>query len=92
MEETVMVIKVRVIPNSKRNEVISRVGSILRVKVTAPAVDGKANEELCDFLADFFDVKRSMIFLRKGERGREKTIEIVGRSEEELNEVLDTIP
>ncbi|MDR3124769.1 MAG: DUF167 domain-containing protein [Endomicrobium sp.] len=87
-----MVIKVRVIPNSKRNEVISRVGSILRVKVTAPAVDGKANEELCDFLADFFDVKRSMIFLRKGERGREKTIEIVGRSEEELNEVLDTIP
>jgi uncharacterized protein (TIGR00251 family) len=87
-----MIIKVRVIPNSKRNEVISRVGSILRVKVEAPAVDGKANEELCDFLADFFDVKRSMIFLRKGERGREKTIEIIGRSEEELNEVLDTIP
>ncbi|MDR1417563.1 MAG: DUF167 domain-containing protein [Endomicrobium sp.] len=87
-----MIIKVRVIPNSKRNEVISRVGSILRIKVVAPAVDGKANEELCDFLADFFDVKRSMIFLRKGERGREKTIEIVGRSEEELDEVLDTIP
>ncbi|MDR1523101.1 MAG: DUF167 domain-containing protein [Endomicrobium sp.] len=87
-----MIIKVRVIPNSKRSEVISRVGSILRVKVAAPAVDGKANEELCDFLADFFDVKRSMIFLRKGERGREKTIEVIGRSEEELNEVLDTIP
>jgi uncharacterized protein YggU (UPF0235/DUF167 family) len=33
-----------------------------------------------------------MIFLRKGERGREKTIEITGRSEEELDEVLDTIP
>ncbi|MDR2066376.1 MAG: DUF167 domain-containing protein [Endomicrobium sp.] len=87
-----MIIKVRVIPNSKRNEVISRVGSILRVKVAAPIVDGRANEELCGFLADFFDVKRSMIFLRKGERGREKTIEIIGRSEEELNEVLDTIP
>jgi uncharacterized protein (TIGR00251 family) len=87
-----MVIKVRVIPNSKRNEVVSRVGSILRVKISAPAVEGEANEELCDFLADFFDVKRSMIFLRKGERGREKTIEITGRSEEELDEVLDTIP
>ncbi|MDR3195712.1 MAG: DUF167 domain-containing protein [Endomicrobium sp.] len=87
-----MNIKVRVIPNSKRNEVVSRVGSILRVKITAPAVEGKANEELCDFLADFFDVKRSMIFLRKGERGREKTIEITGRSEEALDEVLDTIP
>ncbi|MDR0398795.1 MAG: DUF167 domain-containing protein [Endomicrobium sp.] len=87
-----MIIKVRVIPNSKRNEVVSRVGSILRVKIAAPAVEGKANEELCDFLADFFDVKRSMIFLRKGERGREKTIEITGRSEESLDEVLDTIP
>ncbi|MDR1244522.1 MAG: DUF167 domain-containing protein [Endomicrobium sp.] len=87
-----MIIKVRVIPNSKRNEVVSRVGSILRVKIAAPVVEGKANEELCDFLADFFDVKRSMIFLRKGERGREKTIEITGRSEEELDEVLDTIP
>ncbi|MCA6069935.1 MAG: DUF167 domain-containing protein [Endomicrobium sp.] len=87
-----MIIKVRVIPNSKRSEVVSRVGSILRVKIVAPAVEGKANEELCNFLSDFFDVKRSMIFLRKGERGREKTIEITGRSEEALDEVLDTIP
>jgi uncharacterized protein (TIGR00251 family) len=87
-----MIIKVRVILNSKRNEVVSRIGSILRVKIVSAAVEGKANEELCDFLSDFFDVKRSMIFLRKGERGREKTIEITGRSEEDLNEMLDTIP
>jgi len=87
-----MIIKVRVIPNSKRNEVVSRIGSILRVKISAPAVEGRANEELCEFLSDFFDVKRSMVFLRKGERGREKTVEITGRSEEELDEVLDTIP
>jgi uncharacterized protein (TIGR00251 family) len=87
-----MIIKVRVIPNSKRNEVVSRVGSILRVKISAPAFDGKANEELCDFLSDFFEVKRSMIFFRKGERGREKTIEITGRQEEDLDEILDTIP
>ena len=87
-----MVIKVRVIPGSKRNEVVSRIGSILRVKISAPAVEGKANEELCEFLSDFFDVKRSQVFLRKGERGREKTIEVTGHSEEELEEVLDTIP
>ncbi|MDR1784377.1 MAG: DUF167 domain-containing protein [Endomicrobium sp.] len=87
-----MIIKVRVIPNSKKNEVVSRVGSILRVKVVAPAVEGQANEELCDFLSDFFDVKRSMIFLRKGERGREKTIEITGHSDQKFNEILDTIP
>lgn len=87
-----MMIKVRVIPHAKRNEVVSRIGSILRVKVSAPAVEGKANEELCGFLAEFFEVRRSMVFLRKGERGREKTIEICGRTEEELDEVLETIP
>ena len=87
-----MIIKVRVIPNSKRNEVVSRIGSILRVKISAPAVEGRANEDLCEYLSDFFDVKRSFVYLRKGERGREKTIEICGRSEEELDEVLDTIP
>ena len=87
-----MIIKVRVIPNSKRNDVVSRIGSILRVKIAAPAVDGKANEELCDYLSDFFDVKRSNVLLRKGEKKKKKTIEITGRTEEELEEVLDTIP
>ena len=87
-----MIIKVRVIPNSKRNDVVSRIGSILRVKIAAPAVEGKANEELCEYLSDFFDVGRSNVLLRKGERGREKTIEINGRTEEELEEVLGTIP
>ena len=83
-----MIIKVRVIPNSKRNDVVSRIGSILRVKIAAPAVEGKANEELCEYLSDFFDVNRSHVLLRR----REKTIEITGRTEEELEEVLDTIP
>jgi len=87
-----MMIKVRIIPNAKRSEVVGRIGSILRVKVGAPAVEGQANAELCDFLADFFEVKPRMVFLRKGERGREKTIEICGRSEEELDDVLETIP
>lgn len=87
-----MMIKVRVIPSARKNEVVGRIGSILRVKVAAPAVEGKANEELCDFLSEFFEVKHSMVLLRKGERGREKTIEICGRTEEELEEVLETIP
>ncbi|MBI5240214.1 MAG: DUF167 domain-containing protein, partial [Elusimicrobia bacterium] len=38
-----MIVKVRVIPNAEDNEVVSRIGSVLRVKVTAPAIDEKAN-------------------------------------------------
>jgi len=87
-----MIIKVRAIPNAKHDEIVNRIGTILRVRVAAPAVDGKANERLCCFLAEYFGVKRRMVYLRKGEKGREKTIEIVGRSEEDLYQVLEMIP
>ena len=49
-----MIIRVRAIPNAKHSEVMGRVGSVVRVRVAAPAVDGKANEELIEFLAEFF--------------------------------------
>ncbi|OGS21610.1 MAG: hypothetical protein A2252_12545 [Elusimicrobia bacterium RIFOXYA2_FULL_39_19] len=87
-----MIIKVRVIPNSKKTEIVSRLGSILRVKVSAPAVDEKANKMLLKFLAEFFEVKQSKVFLRRGHRGREKIIELEGKTEEELHQVLETIP
>ena len=87
-----MIIKVRVIPNSKKTEIVSRLGSILRVKVSAPAVDEKANKMLLKFLAEFFEVKQSKVFLRRGHRGREKIIELEGKTEEELHQELETIP
>ncbi len=87
-----MIIKVRAIPNSKKTEVVSRIGSILRVKVAAPGVEDKANELLIKFLAEFFEVPKSKVYLRRGHRGREKTIEIEGRPEEELKQILETIP
>ena len=51
-----MIVKVRVIPNAIENEVVSRIGSVLRVKVAAPAVDEHANAALKDYLAEFFEV------------------------------------
>lgn len=87
-----MIVKVRVIPNSKKTEIVSRLGSILRVKIAAPAVEDKANKLLIKFLAEFFEVRQSKIFLRRGHRGREKIIEIEGKSEEELHQSLETIP
>ena len=87
-----MIIRVRVIPDARRNEVVGRIGSTVRVKVSAPAIDGKANAELTDFLADFFEVKRRHVAILRGQKGKEKTVEVTGRPEEELEEVLETIP
>jgi uncharacterized protein len=87
-----MVIRVRVIPNASRSEVVGRIGSTVRVKVAAPAIDGKANAELVSFLSDFFEVRNKSVKIVRGQKGKEKTIEISGRPEEALEDVMDTIP
>jgi uncharacterized protein (TIGR00251 family) len=87
-----MIIRIRVIPNSYENEVVGRVGSVVRVKVCSPEIDEKANNVLINYLAEFFEVKPKSIHIMRGEKAREKTVQIAGRSEDELKLVMDTIP
>ena len=68
-----MIIKVRVIPTAGRNEIISRIGSVLRMKIKNKKVDdGPANAIMKTFLADFFAVREDQIIIIKGEKGKEK--------------------
>ncbi len=87
-----MIVKVRVIPNALDNEVVSRIGSVLRVKVTSAKVDEKANNTLKNYLAEFFEVAPKKVNILRGANGREKTVEIVGRTEEQLKRVMESIP
>lgn len=87
-----MIVKVRVIPNAPENEVVSRIGSVLRVKVTASEVDEEGNGALRDYLAAFFEVKARSVNIIRGAKGREKTVEITGKSEESLKRVMEAIP
>ena len=87
-----MIVKVRVIPNCEDNEVISRIGSVLRVKVCVSATDPKVNDVLVEYLSEFFEVPLKMVNIIRGAKGREKTIEIIGKTEEELKNLLDSIP
>lgn len=87
-----MIVKVRVIPNAPDNEVVSRIGSVLRVKVAAPAMDKQSNAALKDYLAEFFEVPNKKVNILRGANGREKTVEIVGKTEEQLKRVMESIP
>ena len=87
-----MIVKVRVIPGAPENEVVSRIGSVLRVKVTHIQVNERSNDALRDYLAEFFEVKIRSINIIRGAKGREKTVEITGRTEEELKRVMEAIP
>lgn len=87
-----MIVKVRIIPNAPENEVVSRIGSVLRVKVTASEVNDEANDALRCYLAEFFEVKPRSVNIIRGAKGREKTVEITGQPEESLKRVMESIP
>ncbi|OPY78468.1 MAG: hypothetical protein A4E65_02190 [Syntrophorhabdus sp. PtaU1.Bin153] len=70
-----MNVDVKVITNAKRRE-IGPMGSGLKVKVTALPQDGKANEELIEFLAHFFGLRKSDIRIVRGEKDKRKTLSI----------------
>jgi uncharacterized protein (TIGR00251 family) len=71
-----LILRVRVQPRASRDELAETQGERLRVRITAPPVDGKANVHLCKFLADIFRVPPAMITLLGGETGRDKCVRI----------------
>ena len=69
------VVEVRIVPNAKRNEVKEEENKF-KVYLTAPPVGGKANKLLAEILAEYFKVKKSHINILKGEKSRNKIIQI----------------
>lgn len=71
-----LVLVVRVQPRASRDEIVGPHGDSLKVRITAPPVDGKANAHLIKYLAKAFGVARSCVELIAGETGREKRLRI----------------
>ena len=76
MKETL--VKVYLQPKSSKNEMVGPYRDGIKVKVTAPPVEGKANEALIRFLAKGFGISPSCIEIIKGFHSREKTLKISG--------------
>ena len=71
-------LKLRIVPNAKRNEVTGEHGDAVKIKVAAPAIEGKANEALLEFIAEKLGIHRRNLTLIAGGKSRDKLIEIVG--------------
>jgi uncharacterized protein (TIGR00251 family) len=78
---------VRVQPRASTTEVAGVHGEALKVRLTAPPVDGAANEALIHFLADVFVVKRQAVRIVGGESSRSKIVEIDGITERAVHDV-----
>jgi len=77
-------ISVRVRPNAARNEVVDVTDGIYLVKVSAPPVKGKANNELVAFLSRLLGVSKSQVNIIKGYTSRSKVIALDGLSQEDI--------
>ncbi len=76
-----MRLRIRATPNAKRSEILGWdedpfAGSVLKVRVAAPPVEGKANDELRSFLAKQLGLSRSQVVMEKGDASRIKTFVI----------------
>ena len=84
-------IEVRVQPRASRNTISGMQAGVLRIRVTAPPVNGQANAAAIALLAQALDVPKSAIRLVKGASSREKTLAIQSLSQEELNQRLNLL-
>ncbi len=80
---------VRVQPRAKRNAIVGEMRDALKLALTAPPVEGKANEACIAFLAELLDVPRSSITIAAGETSRNKVIRVAGLSAAEVVQRLN---
>ncbi len=76
-----IIINIRVEPRSSRAEVIGVHGDTLKVKLTSPPVEGAANKQLIEILAKHFGIRKGAVRIIKGERSKNKVVEIEGLEE-----------
>jgi len=79
---------VKVHPRAKKDAITGEVGDALKLSLTAPPVEGRANEACIEFLAKFLKVPRSSITIAAGESGRRKVIRVSGISAAQVREKL----
>ncbi len=81
-------IRVKVHPRAKKNAITGTVGNAVKLALTSPPVDGKANEACIRFFAELFGVPRSAVTIVSGETNRTKIIQIVQISRDQAEMLL----
>lgn len=87
MNESVRV-TIRVVPRASKNEIVGMVDGVLKVRITAPPVDGAANAEIIKLFSKTFGVSRSDVTIVSGETSRNKRIIIANLSQSKFEEKI----
>jgi uncharacterized protein (TIGR00251 family) len=79
---------VKVHPRAKKNAITGVVGDALKLSLTSPPVDGRANEACVAFFAELFAVSRGSVTIATGETSRNKVVRVAGVSEDYIRQKL----
>jgi uncharacterized protein len=82
---------VKVQPRARKNEITGIVGDALKLSLTAPPIEGRANDAVTEFLAEFFDISRSSVTITSGKTNRLKAVCICGIGVEQLRRKLAAV-
>jgi len=83
-----IIIKVKIVPGSSKNKIIGAYNDALKISITAPPVEGKANKKCIAYLAKYFDVAKSKIEIISGKNSKNKLIKIYDISQEKFLEKI----
>ncbi len=84
VQEEQATIMVQVQPNASQNKVARFEDGVWHLRVAAPPVEGKANQELIKFLSDILEVSKGNLTIKKGMAGRRKVIVIKGLTQNQV--------
>lgn len=90
MEAVLTRVRLRVAPGATRAGVVGRHGDALKVRVTAPAEGGRANDAVVRLLADTFELPRTAVTLVSGHSARDKIVELAGIEPEDIERRLSS--
>lgn len=80
---------IKVHPRAKKNALTGTIGEAYKLSLTAPALEGRANQACIEFFAELFKVPRSSVTIASGERSRNKVIRVDGVTEQQAKQSLD---
>ncbi len=88
-DDTQVVLSFHVIPGAKKNEISEIMDQgVIKIKISAPPVEGKANQAILQYLKEILTIRSSQIEIIGGEKSRNKTIRFVGIPLEKILKIL----
>ena len=79
-----VIFAVRIQPRASKDEITGEIAGAIKIRLQAPAVEGRANEALIEFLAQLLKSPKSAVRILSGERSRIKRLEIRGVTKQQI--------